>query len=71
MHAGIRAPGTYGFNAFIGDDFKRFFEALLYTQTGFLALPAVVPGAVVFDAERDANKLARQLGRESSSCCAC
>jgi hypothetical protein len=31
---------------------------LLHTETGFLALPAVVRRAVVFDTERDAHSAA-------------
>ena len=37
------------------DDRYLFLETLLHANTGLLALPAIVPGAVVLDAERDAN----------------
>jgi hypothetical protein len=55
VHPGVGAAGTDHFYGFIGDNRQRLFQALLYTDTGLLPLPAVVPGAVVFDAERDAN----------------
>ena len=55
MYPGVCTAGTHHFYGFIGDDRQRLFQTLLYTDTGLLPLPAVVPGAVVFDAERDAN----------------
>ena len=55
VHPGVGATGTNHFYGFIGNNRQRLFQTLLHTDTGLLALPPVVPGAVVFDAERDAN----------------
>ncbi len=58
MHSGIGAARTKNLHGLVGDPGERFFETLLYAETGLLALPAVVRGSVVFDAERDANSSA-------------
>ena len=71
VHARVGTARTDDLDRFIGYECKGFLEKLLYTQAGFLTLPAVISGAVVFDADRDANIVFRQLCRESSSCCAC
>jgi len=55
VHAGIRAARTNDVNGFIGNQRKRFLEALLNANTGLLALPASVRSPVILDAERDAN----------------
>jgi hypothetical protein len=56
MDAGIRAPGADNLHPLIGHKGERLFKALLNTETGFLALPAVERRAVVFNAERDAHE---------------
>ena len=71
VHARVGSTRADDLYRFIGDQCECFFETLLYAQSGFLPLPAVITRAVVFDAGRDANIVFRQLGRESSSCCAC
>jgi hypothetical protein len=55
VYTGVGAACTDDFDRLIRNQQKRFLEALLHTDTGLLTLPAVVPGAVVFDAERDSN----------------
>ena len=65
MYAGIRAARTDDFDGFVGYDRQRLLEALLYTQAGLLALPAVIARPVVFDAERDANVRDRCLRKSS------
>jgi hypothetical protein len=59
MYTRIGAARAYKLDGLVGDQAKRLFQALLHAQSGFLTLPAVIPGAVVFDAERDANVCAR------------
>ena len=55
MHAGIRTARAGYVDVFVSDERQRLFEALLHTESGFLALPTVVRRAVVFDAERNAH----------------
>jgi len=55
VHASIGAPCADHLNRFICDQRQRFLETLLHAQAGLLTLPAIVPGPVVFDAERDAD----------------
>ena len=71
MYPCVSTPCAGDFNRFVRDHGQRLFEALLHAKAGLLTLPAVVSRTVVFDAERDANVRNRQLGSESSSCCAC
>ncbi len=40
---------------FVRNQRQHFLETLLYPKAGLLTLPAIVPGPVIFDAERDAN----------------
>ncbi len=53
----VRPPGAGHSHGSISDQCKGFFDELLYAQTGCLALPAVIRGAVVLNAERDANRI--------------
>ncbi len=55
VDARIRPAGTGDLDVLVGHDGKRLLEALLHTDAVFLALPAVVRRAVVFDAERNAH----------------
>lgn len=55
VHTGIGAACADYPYRFIGNPRERVLEALLDADTGFLTLPAVIPRAVVFDAERNAN----------------
>ena len=55
VHTGIGAACADYLYRFICNQRERFLEALLDANTGFLTLPAVIPRAVVLDAERNAN----------------
>lgn len=55
VHTGIGAACADYPYRFISNLRERVLEALLDADTGFLTLPAVIPRAVVFDAERNAN----------------
>ena len=55
VNARVGAAGAGHLNGMIGDQFEGFFEALLHAETGLLALPTVVRGTVVLNAERDAH----------------
>ena len=55
MYARISATCTDHLYGFIRNQRQRFLERLLHPETGLLPLPAIVPGPVIFDAERDAN----------------
>jgi len=50
VHTGVSAARANDFDRLIRDQRERFLEALLHADAGLLTLPAVVPGAVVFDA---------------------
>ena len=51
----ISSAGTDRLDRFVRHNCQRFFHALLHTAAGLLPLPAVIPGAVVLDAQCDAN----------------
>ena len=55
MNTGVRSASAGNFHRLICDQCESFFEELLYAQTRLLALPAVISGSVVLNAERDAN----------------
>ena len=58
MNTGIRTARADDRYRLIGNPSEGFLETLLHPDTVTLALPSIVRGAVVFDAERDANDLA-------------
>ena len=68
MHARIRAPGAGHLDGFVRNLAQCLLDSLLHTQPGALALPAVIRGTVVLDADSYA---CTQPGSDSSSCCAC
>ncbi len=55
VYAGIGAPRTDHFDRFVRDLGQGLLEPLLYAAARALALPAVVRGTVVFDADGDAH----------------
>ena len=55
MHACICAAGTDYFDRFVGNPAEGFLYVRLNAVTGTLALPAVVRGTVVFDAESNSQ----------------
>jgi len=55
MNAGVRATSTCHGDGVICNQREGLLEELLYARAGFLALPAVICGPVVLNAERDAN----------------
>lgn len=55
MYTGIGSACTDDLYRFVRNQRQRFLETLLYPEASLLTLPAVVPGPVIFDAERDAN----------------
>lgn len=55
MHAGVRPACADHLHGRIRHQRQRIFQSLLYAETGFLALPAVVSGPVVLNAECDTN----------------
>ena len=55
MHPGIGSACTDDLYRFVRNQRQRFLETLLYPEASLLTLPAIVPGPVIFDAERDAN----------------
>ena len=55
MYARIGTAGTDHFDALVGDDFQRVFDAFLHPDTRALALPAVVRRTVVLKAQSDAQ----------------
>ena len=55
MYTGIGSACTNDLYRFVRNQRQRFLETLLYPKASLLTLPAVVPGPVIFDAERDAN----------------
>ena len=52
---GISSAGTYDLDGLVSYRSQRLLHLLLHANAGFLALPAIVSGAVVFDAERDTD----------------
>ena len=55
----IGATGTGHLDRMVGNQGEGFFNALLYAQAGFLALPTVVRRTVVLNAECDAHAKVR------------
>jgi hypothetical protein len=55
VHTGIGTTCTRDFNSCVCDLCYGLFEALLYANTGTLALPAVVRSAVILYANRYAQ----------------
>ena len=55
MHTGVSASGARDFDRPVGDDSQCFLNQRLHAHAGALSLPAIVGGAVVFNAECDAH----------------
>ena len=55
MNTCVGAAGANHFDRFVRNQRKCLFHPLLHTETGLLPLPAIITGAVVFDAQCDAN----------------
>ena len=51
MNTRVGATGTSHLNRMVSNLVKCFLKALLHSESGFLALPAVVRGTVVFNAK--------------------
>ena len=65
MHTGIGTSCTDDFDRLVSDFTERLFNVRLYAIAGTLALPAIVRGPVVFNAERDSQSgLLLRSGRE-------
>jgi len=56
MHTTIRSARAGDFDCLVGNGGEGPFNELLHTGTGALALPAIVRGAVIFDADRDTHQ---------------